>query len=239
LNVLRELLAEERLAGHQHFAFEEYKNATGYCILACDANGSLTFQLRYMLHNISFIRCYVTCYVICTPCILRLLPLFPKFSGLLGRTPMSSTYAWRPLACLPILETTAFSNVYKDWQEQRQLVLYHNAMGHIFAGVNEICLTDQYYCFADKIIRCGRGFDWVHLGTLGTLGGELAAAEHPHVLGRSCWLAATSTSASVLPCGRGETLPCVIAVCRVNTVCFNLQACDTRLSHIRILSGRQ
>ena len=25
--------------------------------------------------------------------------------------------------------------------------------------------------------------DWVHLGTLWTRGGELAAAEHPHVLG--------------------------------------------------------
>jgi hypothetical protein len=25
--------------------------------------------------------------------------------------------------------------------------------------------------------------DWVHLGTLGTRGGELAAAEHPHFLG--------------------------------------------------------
>ncbi len=25
--------------------------------------------------------------------------------------------------------------------------------------------------------------DWVHLGTIGTRGGELAAAEHPHVLG--------------------------------------------------------
>jgi hypothetical protein len=33
------------LAGLQHFAFKEYKNARGDSILACDANGSLTFQL--------------------------------------------------------------------------------------------------------------------------------------------------------------------------------------------------
>jgi CheY-like chemotaxis protein len=45
LKVLRELLADARLAGRQHFAFKEYKNARGGCIIACDANSSLTFQL--------------------------------------------------------------------------------------------------------------------------------------------------------------------------------------------------
>ena len=45
LKVLRELISDERLAGSQHFGFKEYKNANGDRILACDANGSLTFQL--------------------------------------------------------------------------------------------------------------------------------------------------------------------------------------------------
>ena len=45
MKVLRELLADVRLAGRQHFAFKEYKNARGDRILACDANGSLTFQV--------------------------------------------------------------------------------------------------------------------------------------------------------------------------------------------------
>jgi hypothetical protein len=45
LKVLREVLAAKRLAGHQPFALKEYKNASGECILACDANGSITFQL--------------------------------------------------------------------------------------------------------------------------------------------------------------------------------------------------
>jgi hypothetical protein len=45
MKVLRELLADEILAGLQHFAFKEYRNARGDCILVCDANGSLTFQL--------------------------------------------------------------------------------------------------------------------------------------------------------------------------------------------------
>jgi hypothetical protein len=45
------------------------------------------------------------------------------------RTVMFCTYAWRPLACLPILKTTAFNNVDKDWQAQCRLALqvYHNA----------------------------------------------------------------------------------------------------------------
>ena len=45
LKVLRELLADLRLAGHQHLAFKEYKDANGARVLACDANGSITFQL--------------------------------------------------------------------------------------------------------------------------------------------------------------------------------------------------
>jgi hypothetical protein len=58
------------------------------------------------------------------------------------RTVMSSTYAWRPIACLPtaILKTSAFSNADKNWQAHRQLALYHNAVAHIVADVHELCL---------------------------------------------------------------------------------------------------
>ena len=39
LKVLQEILfSDERLAGHQHFGFKEYKNSEGSCILAWDAN---------------------------------------------------------------------------------------------------------------------------------------------------------------------------------------------------------
>jgi hypothetical protein len=48
MKVFRELLADERLAGLQHFAFEEYKNARGDSILACDVNGSLIFQPTHL-----------------------------------------------------------------------------------------------------------------------------------------------------------------------------------------------
>ena len=43
--VLLELLADERLAGCQHFAFKEYKNAKGERILGGHANGSVSFQI--------------------------------------------------------------------------------------------------------------------------------------------------------------------------------------------------
>ena len=42
---MRELLADERLEGCQHFAFKEYKNAKGDCILGGHANGSVSFQV--------------------------------------------------------------------------------------------------------------------------------------------------------------------------------------------------
>ena len=43
--VLRELSADERLEGCQHYAFKEYKNANGDSILGRHANGSVSFQL--------------------------------------------------------------------------------------------------------------------------------------------------------------------------------------------------
>ena len=43
--VLLELLSDSRLAGSQHFAFKEYKDATGARIIGGHANGSVTFQL--------------------------------------------------------------------------------------------------------------------------------------------------------------------------------------------------
>lgn len=47
-SVVRELLADERLAHHQHFSFKEYKNARGDRILGGHANGSITFQMAQM-----------------------------------------------------------------------------------------------------------------------------------------------------------------------------------------------
>jgi hypothetical protein len=44
--VLRELIADMRLAGHQHFAFHEYKDPHGTSnrLFAGDANGSVSFN---------------------------------------------------------------------------------------------------------------------------------------------------------------------------------------------------
>ena len=46
--VLRELLADPRLAGCQHFAFKEYKDAGGARIPGGHANGSVSFQLAQL-----------------------------------------------------------------------------------------------------------------------------------------------------------------------------------------------
>ena len=88
------------------------------------------------------------------------------------RTVMSRPYAWRVLACLPILKGSACTKVSKEWQTQRRLSLYHSAMAPIIAEVNEICSKDAYYRFADKTVRKGRGF-W-HLLCMD--GAEIAAA---------------------------------------------------------------
>ena len=50
--------------------------------------------------------------------------------------------------------------------------LYHSAMAHIIPEINDICSKDDYYRFADKLVRQGRGF-W-HLLCMD--GAEIAAA---------------------------------------------------------------
>ena len=85
---------------------------------------------------------------------------------------MSKPYAWRVLACLPILKGSACTNTSKDWQAQRRMGLYHSAMAHIIPEINDICSKDDYYRFADKLVRQGRGF-W-HLLCMD--GAEIAAA---------------------------------------------------------------
>ena len=88
------------------------------------------------------------------------------------RTVMARPYAWRPLACLHILKGGSFTNTDVEWQRRRRLSVYHSAMEHIVDDVNEICSTDRHYRFADKVVRCGRGF-WHFLSLDGA---EIACA---------------------------------------------------------------
>ena len=46
--VLRELMADMRLAGHQHFAFHEYKDPRGNRLFTGHSNGSVSFQLAQL-----------------------------------------------------------------------------------------------------------------------------------------------------------------------------------------------
>ena len=218
LKVLRELIADERLAGRQHFVFVLYKDENGERILACEANGSVTFQmaqerigpgkvpisivlyidgtfikrgipvrpvyrelnimiytmlytmihvmLYIMLYTMIYTMLYIMIYVVNTNSVVSV--------GCLNndRTVMGRSFAWRPLACLPILKGSACTNTDKEWQRLRRLSLYHRAMDHIVADVNQMCSIDRYYRFADKVVRPGRAF-W-HL--LSMDGAEIAAA---------------------------------------------------------------
>ena len=85
---------------------------------------------------------------------------------------MSLPYAWWVLACLPILKGSACTNTSKKWQAKRSMAIYHSAMAHIIPEINEICSKNDYYRFADKLVRQGRGF-W-HLLCMD--GAEIAAA---------------------------------------------------------------
>jgi hypothetical protein len=52
------------------------------------------------------------------------------------------------------------------------MVLYHSAMAHLIPEINDICAKDDYYRFADRIVRQVCGF-WQMLSLNGA---EVAAA---------------------------------------------------------------
>jgi hypothetical protein len=64
--VLRELIGDLRLAGHQHFAFQEYNDPHGNRQFAGDANGSVSFQLAQTKIGIDKVAVSIVLYIDCT-----------------------------------------------------------------------------------------------------------------------------------------------------------------------------
>ena len=71
---------------------------------------------------------------------------------------MSKSYAWRPLALLPILKGSACTETNEEWIRHRRQELYHSSMDHIIADINLLCSKDIYLRFADGQVRCSRVF---------------------------------------------------------------------------------
>ena len=74
------------------------------------------------------------------------------------RSVLSKSYAWRPLALLPILKGSACTETNDDRIRHRRAELYHSSMEHIIADINELCSKDIYIRFADGQVRCSRAF---------------------------------------------------------------------------------
>ena len=74
------------------------------------------------------------------------------------RSVLAKSYAWRPLALLPILKGSACLETNDDWVRHRRMELYHSSMDHIIADINELCSKDMYLRFADGQVRCSRPF---------------------------------------------------------------------------------
>ena len=74
------------------------------------------------------------------------------------RSVLSKSYAWRPLALLPILKGSACTETNDDRIRHRRAELYHSSMEHIIADINELCSKDIYISFADGQVRCSRAF---------------------------------------------------------------------------------
>jgi hypothetical protein len=85
---------------------------------------------------------------------------------------MSKAYAWRPLAILPILKGSVFTDTGEEWLQHRHLEVYHRSMDHIIEDINHLCSRDIYLRFADDRVRCVRTFFYV----LVMDGAEVAAA---------------------------------------------------------------
>jgi hypothetical protein len=69
---------------------------------------------------------------------------------------MSKSYAWRPLALLPILKGSACTETDEDWLRHRRIELYQRSMDHIIQDINELCSRDTYLRFADDKVPLSR-----------------------------------------------------------------------------------
>ena len=71
---------------------------------------------------------------------------------------MSKSYAWRPLALLPILKSSACTNPSADFLLYRRLDLYHGSMGYVIKAINILCDRGLYIRYADNKVRQTQAF---------------------------------------------------------------------------------
>jgi len=71
---------------------------------------------------------------------------------------MSKSYAWRPLACLPILKNKLMDITDPTAQARRRLDLYHSCLAPIIEEVNSLIKEPFYLRFADRKIRLCQAF---------------------------------------------------------------------------------
>ncbi len=88
--VLRELIDDLRLAGHQHFAFHEYKDPHGNRLVAGDANGS--FPVAQIKLGIDKVPVSIVLYIDGT-FLKKEIPIRPVYSEY--RTPYRMLYRVR------------------------------------------------------------------------------------------------------------------------------------------------
>jgi hypothetical protein len=75
------------------------------------------------------------------------------------RPVLAKSYAWRPLALLPILKGSACAETNDDWIRHRHMELYHSSIDrHNIADINELYSKDMYLRFADGQVRCSKAF---------------------------------------------------------------------------------
>ena len=71
---------------------------------------------------------------------------------------MSKSYAWRPLACLPILKNKLMEITDPTAQARRRLGLYHACLEHIIEQINALIKEPFYLRFADRKVRLCQAF---------------------------------------------------------------------------------
>ena len=75
-----------------------------------------------------------------------------------NRSVMSKSYAWRPLALLPILKASACTNPSADFLRYRRLDLYHGSMGYVIGAVNILCDRVLYLRYSDNKVQETQAF---------------------------------------------------------------------------------
>ena len=121
-----------------------------YCKISCTISCAISHTISHMIFISQMFILFISAFWHC--------PLDAVGSQNNDIHVMSKSYAWRPLACLPILKNKLMEITDPTAQARRRLGLYHACLEHIIEQINALIKEPFYLRFADRKVRLCQTF---------------------------------------------------------------------------------